>query len=50
MFELALRLSTGLLYFGFVLACSWLALVSSVGGCVLAEIKIGDLSGIYIGS
>jgi len=26
---------------GFVSACSWLALVSGVGGCVLAEVEIG---------
>ena len=25
---------------GFVSACSWLALVSGVGGCVLAEVEI----------
>ena len=29
---------------GFVSACSWLALVSGVGGCVLAEVEIGVLS------
>jgi len=29
---------------GFVSACSWLALVTGVGGCVLAEVEIGFLS------
>ena len=32
---------------GFVSSCSWLALVTGVGGYVLAEIKIGDLSHIF---
>ena len=29
---------------GFVSACSWLALVTGVGGCVLAEVEMGVLS------
>ena len=29
-------------------ACSWLALVSGVGGCVLAEVEIGVLSCIFL--
>ena len=33
---------------GFVSACSWLALVSGVGGCVLAEVEIGGLSCIFL--
>jgi len=33
---------------GFVSACSWLALVSGVGGCVLAEVGIGVLSCIFL--
>jgi len=32
----------------FVSACSWLALVSGVGGCVLAEVEIGGLSCITL--
>ena len=32
---------------GFVSACSWLALVSGVGDCVLAEVEIGVLSCIF---
>ena len=32
---------------GIVLACSWLALVSSVGGYVLAGVEIGVLSCIF---
>jgi hypothetical protein len=33
---------------GFVSACSWLALVSGVGGCVLAEVEIGVLSCMFL--
>jgi len=33
---------------GFVAACSWLALVSGVGDCVLAEVEIGGLSCIFL--
>jgi len=33
---------------GFISACSWLPLVSGVGGCVLAEVKIGGLSCIFL--
>jgi len=33
---------------GFVSACSWLVLVSGVGGCVLAEVEIGGLSCIFL--
>jgi len=33
---------------GFVSACSWLALVSGVGGCVLAEVEIEILSFILL--
>ena len=33
---------------GFVSACSWLALISCVGGCVLAEVEIGVLSCIFL--
>jgi len=33
---------------GFVSACSWLALVSGVGGCVLAGVEIGVLSCIFL--
>ena len=33
---------------GFVSACSWLALVSGVGDCVLAEVEIGGLSCIFL--
>ena len=33
---------------GFVSACSWLALVSGVGGCVLVEVEIGGLSCIFL--
>ena len=33
---------------GFVSACSWLALVSGVGDCVLAEVEIGVLSCIFV--
>ena len=33
---------------GFVSAFSWLALVSGVGGCVLAEVEIGVLSCIFV--
>ena len=33
---------------GFVSACSWLALVSGVGGYVLAEVEIGVLSSIFL--
>jgi len=33
---------------GFVSACSWLVLVSGVGGCVLAEVEIGVLSCIFL--
>ena len=33
---------------GFVSACSWLALVAGVGGCVLAGIEIGGLSCIFL--
>jgi len=33
---------------GFASACSWLALVNGVGGCVLAEVEIGVLSCIFL--
>ena len=33
---------------GFVSACSWLALVTGVGGCVLAGVEIGVLSCIFL--
>jgi len=33
---------------GFVSACSWLALVTGVGGCILAEVEIGVLSCIFL--
>ena len=33
---------------GFVSACLWLALVSGVGDCVLAEVEIGGLSCIFL--
>ena len=33
---------------GFVSACSWLALVTGVGGYVLAGVEIGDLSCIFL--
>jgi len=33
---------------GFVSACSWLALVTGVGGCVLAGFEIGVLSCIFL--
>ena len=33
---------------GFVSACSWLALVSGVGGCVLADVEMGVLSCIFL--
>jgi len=33
---------------GFVSACSWLALVSDVGGCVLSDVEIGVLSCIFL--
>ena len=33
---------------GFVSACSWLALVTGVGGCVLAGLEIGVLSCIFL--
>jgi len=33
---------------GFVSACSWLALVTGVGGCVLAEVERGVLSCIFL--
>jgi len=33
---------------GFVSACSWLALVTGVGGCVLAGVEIGGLSCIFL--
>ena len=33
---------------GFVSACSWLALVSGVRGCVLTEVEIGVLSCIFL--
>ena len=33
---------------GFVSACSWLALVSGVGGCVLVEVEIEGLSCIFL--
>ena len=32
---------------GFVLACSWLALVTGVGGYVLVGVEIGVLSCIF---
>ena len=32
----------------FFIACSWLALVPGVGGCVLAEVEIGVLSCIFL--
>ena len=32
----------------FVSACSWLALVSGVGGCVLAEVEIRVLSCVFL--
>ena len=31
-----------------VSACSWSALVSGVGGCVLAEVEIGGLSCVFL--
>jgi len=33
---------------GFVSACSWLALVTGVGGYVLAGVEIGVLSYIFL--
>ena len=33
---------------GFVSACSWLALVTGVEGCVLAGVEIGGLSCIFL--
>ena len=33
---------------GFVSACSWLALVTGVGDCVLAGVEIGVLSCIFL--
>ena len=33
---------------GFFSACSWLALVTGVGGCALAEVEIGVLSCIFL--
>jgi len=33
---------------GFVSACSWVALVTLVGGYVLAGVEIGDLSFIFL--
>ena len=33
---------------GFVSVCSWLALVSGVGDCVLAGVEIGVLSCIFL--
>jgi len=33
---------------GFVSACSWLALVSGLGGCVVAEVEIGGLSCMFL--
>ena len=33
---------------GFVSACSWLALVTGVGGYVLAGVEIGGLSCIFL--
>jgi len=33
---------------GFVSACSWLALVTGVGGYVLAGVEIGVLSSIFL--
>jgi len=33
---------------GFVSACSWLALVTGVGGYVLAGVEIGVLSCIFL--
>jgi len=38
----------GGLEMGFVSACSWLALVTGVGGCVLAGVEIGVLSCIFL--
>jgi len=38
----------GRLEVGFVSACSWLALVTGVGGYVLAELEIGVLSRIFL--
>jgi len=38
----------GRLEVGFVSACSWLALVTGVGGYVLAGVEIGVLSGIFL--
>ena len=38
----------GGLELGFVSACSWLALVSGVGGYVLAGVEIGVLSCIFL--
>ena len=32
----------------FVSVCSWLALVSGVGGCVLAKVEIRGLSCIFL--
>ena len=33
---------------GFVSACSWLVLVTGVGGYVLARVEIGGLSSIFL--
>jgi len=33
---------------GFVSACSWLALVTGVGGYVLSGVEIGVLSGMFL--
>ena len=38
----------GKLEVGFVSACSWLALVTGVGGYVLAGVEIGGLSCIFL--
>jgi len=38
----------GALELGFVSACSWLALVTGVGGYVLAGVEIGVLSCIFL--
>ena len=47
-YKARLCLIVGGLEVGFVSACSWLALVSGVGGCVLAEVEIGVLSCIFL--
>ena len=46
--RLCARACGGGLEVGFVSACSWLALVTGVGGCVLAEVEIGVLSCIFL--